>query len=109
MKTPSEVATTKKAEMFTAVVIGALLVLTAWGNAIAMLAFSAFALAVWFVVPGLRGDTSVRRWLLVGAVTVASPNDLTVFSTDQLARQCKVTLGISADKKPRFRDENLPA
>lgn len=53
------------------VVVAALLILTAWGNATAMLVFSAIALAAWIVVPAFRGQTSFRRGLLAGAVSVA--------------------------------------
>ena len=59
------------AQVYSAVVVAALLILTAWGNAIAMLIFSAIAAAAWIVVPDIRGQIPIRRGLLTGAVGVA--------------------------------------
>lgn len=58
-------------QIYSSVVIAALLILTAWGNAMAMLLFSAIAAAVWMVVPGIRGQASFGRSLLAGAIGVA--------------------------------------
>ena len=56
---------------YSAFVVAGLLILTAWGNAIAMLIFSAIAAAAWIVVPSIRGQTPIRRGLLAGTVGVA--------------------------------------
>ena len=39
-------------DCYAALGIGAFLVLTAWGNAIAMFAFSVIALIIWFLIQG---------------------------------------------------------
>lgn len=59
------------ADIFSGVVIAALVILTAWGNAIAMLVFSAVALVAWFVVPRWRGHASFTRGLLAGTISFA--------------------------------------
>jgi hypothetical protein len=59
------------ARVLAGVVVAVLLVLTAWGNAVALLAFSAIGLAVWVAVPGLRRQIGLPRGLLAGAVSVA--------------------------------------
>jgi hypothetical protein len=56
---------------FVVVVVAVLLILTAWGSAIGLLVFSAVALAVWLLVPRLRGQIELRRGIVVGAVSVA--------------------------------------
>lgn len=59
------------AHVFSAVVVPALLLLTAWGNATAMLVFSIIASAAWILVPGIRGQSPFRRGVLSGVVSVA--------------------------------------
>ena len=59
------------ADLFAAVVVAALLVLTAWGNAIALLAFSAIALVVLLAARNLRGKLGSSRGRLVFAIGVA--------------------------------------
>jgi hypothetical protein len=56
-------------QVFTGVVVAALLILTAWGNATALLVFSAIGLAVWLVAPSLRGQIPLRRGLLGGVIS----------------------------------------
>lgn len=57
--------------IFTAVVFAALLILTALGNAIALLVFSVVALISWLAVPKLRGQVPFRRSLVAGLVSFA--------------------------------------
>lgn len=59
------------ADMFLSAVVVSLLLLTAWGNAIAMLIFSVVAIAVWFSIPRLRKQTPVRHTLLMMAVSIS--------------------------------------
>ena len=59
------------ADTFSGVVVAVLLILTAWGNAIAMLIVSAIAAATWIVVPRIRGQTPIRRGVLAGGIGAA--------------------------------------
>jgi hypothetical protein len=49
------------AGIFSAVVISGFLILSAWGNATAMLIFSIIAMAAGLAIPSFRGETSIRR------------------------------------------------
>lgn len=52
--------------VFAALVLTTFLVLTALGNAIALLIFSVIALALWLAVPPLRGKVPFSRGLVTG-------------------------------------------
>lgn len=56
------------ADVLAIMIIGALLVLTAWGNAAAMLIFSAIGLLAGFIVPRLKGTSSLHHHLLAATI-----------------------------------------
>jgi len=57
-------------ETFAGMVIACFLILTAWGNAIAMLVFSLVAMAAWFMLPETPdgGESTDHRSLLLLAI-----------------------------------------
>jgi hypothetical protein len=56
-------------QSFMGVVIAGLVILTAWGNAIALLTFSTIGLAVWFAAPSLRRQIPFGRGLLAAVIS----------------------------------------
>jgi hypothetical protein len=73
---------TKHAEAFTKLVVLALFVVMAWGNALAMLVYAFVSLAAWFSLPYIRDEEAqVHRVLLTGVIAAALAAGIVILNT----------------------------
>jgi len=95
-------------EVFTSVVLAALLILTAWGSAFAMLVFSATALLAVIALPCLRGRLPPRDGLLVGLLGAAVGPRLSFVWAGMAALAVTVVLGVRIRAALKARPIPLP-